>query len=303
MQRAVLFAPHITKISVSNMHFFYIDEAGCTGEDLNNIQQPVFVAGGLIVRDEGWNKTKEIFGKLIATYFEDQLPKHFELHSHELLSPKGDGPFAGHDRDRRIKLAHDVLDLITVRSHQVCYFAIDKGKLRQHLTTEIRTKEYLPRRAPYTVAYDYLVTKHEWFTKEKLGRSARGMVIADTKDGYENDISVITKFRRVDAPAAQRVKWLTEFTYAVDSHKNPMIQISDLLCFVTKKFLEVDAGYREPWQQEAKLAYRDLYAKVHDRLIKKDAITETGRHSEQYNDFITAIGIWPRRNFKNQKYA
>jgi len=129
------------------------------------------------------------------------------------------------------------------------------------------------------------------------------MVIADTKDGYETDISVITQFRRVDAPAAQRVKWLTEFTYAVDSHKNPMIQISDLLCFVTKKFLEVDSGYRELWKPEAKTAYRDLFAKVNDRLIKKDAITETGRYSEQYNDFIAAIGIWPSRNFKAQKYA
>lgn len=285
------------------MHFFYIDEAGCTGEDLNNNQQPVFVAGGLIVRDEGWNKTKEMFGNLIMKYFQNQLPKQFELHSHELLSPNGDGPFTGHDRDKRMNLAHAVFDLIAERSHQACYFAIDKAKLNLHLTTEIRSKAYLPRRASYTVAYDYLVTKHEWFTKEKLGRSARGMVIADTKDGYDSDISIITQFRRVDAPAAQRVKWLTEFTYAVDSHKNPMIQISDLLCFVTKKFLEIDSGYREQWKPEAKTAFRDLYAKVHDRLIKKDAITETGRYADQYNNFIATIGIWPRRNFKTRQYA
>lgn len=285
------------------MHFFYIDEAGCTGEDLNNNQQPVFVAGGIVVRDEGWNRTKETFGNLIAAYFDHQVPKNFELHSHELLSPNGDGSFAGHDRERRMKLANDVLDLISERSHQTCYFAIDKGKLNERLGTELRSKEYLPRRAPYTVAYDYLVSKFEWFTKEKLGRSARGLVIADTKDGYEPDISVITQFRRVDAPVAQRVKWLTEFTYAVDSHKNPMVQISDLVCFVTKKFLEVDAGYREQWPPQAKAAYRDLYVKIHERLIKKDPLTETGRHSDQYNGFIAEIGLWPRRNFKKQNYA
>lgn len=285
------------------MHFFYIDEAGCTGEDLNNDQQPVFVSGGLIVRDEGWNKTKKAFVKLINTYFNDQVAKNFELHSHELLSPKGCGPFAGHDRDRRMNLAHDILDLIVKRRHQACYFAIDKEKLKLHLDSVVPTKEYLPRRTPYTIAYDYLVTQHEWFTKTMLGQSARGMVIADTKDGYENDISIITQFRRVDAPAAQRVKWLTEFTYAIDSHKNPMIQISDLLCFVTKKFLEVDYGYRDNWKPEAKAAYRDLYAKIHARLIKKNAIIETGRHSEQYNNFIAAIGIWPHRSFKAQLYV
>jgi hypothetical protein len=285
------------------MHFFYIDEAGCTGEDLNNNQQPVFVAGGLVVRDEGWNKTKETFGKLISAYFQGQIPSNFELHSHELLSPNGDGSFADHDRNRRMKLAHDILDLISERSHQTCYFAIDKSQLTQHLATELRSKAYLPRRAPYTIAYDYLVSKYEWFTKEKLGRSARGMVIADTKDGYELDISVITHYRRVEAPAAQRVKWMTEFTYAVDSHKNPMVQISDLVCFVTKKFLEVDAGYREQWSPQAKVAYRDLYSKIHDRLIKKDALVETGRHADQYNEFIGHIGLWPRRNFKKVTYV
>jgi len=108
------------------------------------------------------------------------------------------------------------------------------------------------------VAYDYLVSKYEWYTREKLGRSARAMIIGDTKDGYEADIAIITHYRRVDAPTAQRVKWLTEFMYAIDSHRNPMVQLSDLVCFVTKKFLEVGAGFRENWASAAKVAYRDL---------------------------------------------
>jgi hypothetical protein len=285
------------------VHFFYIDEAGCTGEDLQNAQQPVFVAGGLIVRDEGWNKTKETFGRLVHDYFEEKVPDGFELHSHELLSPDGEGPFAGHSRERRMAFVNEVLDLLAERSHQACYFAIDKGKLAANLDVELRSKAYLPRRAPYTIAYDYLVSKYEWFTKEKLGRSARGMVIADTKDGYQSDIAVITQYRRVDAPATQRVKWLTEFTYAVDSHKNPMVQISDLICFVAKKYLEVDAGYRDGWSAEAKTFYRDLYIKVHDRLIKKEAIKEAGRYSDQYNAFVCEIGLWPTRNFKRRQFA
>ncbi|MEI6639470.1 MAG: DUF3800 domain-containing protein [Chlorobium sp.] len=35
------------------MHFYYLDEVGCTGEDLNNPEQPIFVLGGLSIRDEG----------------------------------------------------------------------------------------------------------------------------------------------------------------------------------------------------------------------------------------------------------
>jgi hypothetical protein len=285
------------------MHFFYLDEAGCTGEDLANPQQPVFVAGGLIVRDEGWNKTREKFADIVLEYFENKVPEGFELHSHELLSPDGDGPFIGHCREKRLMLAHGVLDLLAERSHQICYFAIDKHKFAKNLATQLHSKAYLPRRTPYNVAYDYLVSKYEWFTKEKLGKSARGMVIADTKNGYETDIAVITQYRRLNAPGVQKVKWITEFTYAVDSHKNPMIQISDLICFVTKKWLEVQAGYREGWPAEAKNVFRALYVKVHDRLIKKEALEEPGRHSQQYNAFISKIGLLPSRNFKKRRFT
>ena len=39
------------------MHFYYIDETGCNGCDLRQVEQPIFVSGGIILRDEGWNKT------------------------------------------------------------------------------------------------------------------------------------------------------------------------------------------------------------------------------------------------------
>ncbi len=42
------------------MHFYYLDEAGCTGEDLNNPEQPIFVLGGLNVRDEGNNQNRRM---------------------------------------------------------------------------------------------------------------------------------------------------------------------------------------------------------------------------------------------------
>ncbi|MEI7825381.1 MAG: hypothetical protein WCI01_08775 [Chlorobiaceae bacterium] len=35
------------------MHFYYLNEAGCAGEDLNNPEQPIFVSDGLSIRDEG----------------------------------------------------------------------------------------------------------------------------------------------------------------------------------------------------------------------------------------------------------
>jgi hypothetical protein len=34
------------------MHFFYLDETGCTGPDLENPEQPIFVLGGISVSDD-----------------------------------------------------------------------------------------------------------------------------------------------------------------------------------------------------------------------------------------------------------
>ncbi len=90
------------------MHFFYLDEAGCNLRDLQNDEAPIFVLGGIIVKDKGWNKTHGDFETIINRYFNNAVPDNFELHSHELLSPNGDGHFAGHDRARRNQLAIDL---------------------------------------------------------------------------------------------------------------------------------------------------------------------------------------------------
>lgn len=47
------------------MHFFYLDEAGCTGADIAPGQQPIFVLGGISVRDEGWVRTTGDFERSV----------------------------------------------------------------------------------------------------------------------------------------------------------------------------------------------------------------------------------------------
>ena len=88
------------------MHFFYLDESGCSGADLDGAQEPIFVLGGVSVRDKSWVKTSSDFQSIIEKYFSSHpLPEDFELHAHELLSPKGNGPFEGHSRDKRNTLS------------------------------------------------------------------------------------------------------------------------------------------------------------------------------------------------------
>ena len=77
------------------MHFFYLDESGDTGNNLADQEQPIFVLAGLSVADKKWNNTKEQLDGIVYRYFEGNIPINFELHSNQLLSPRGEGPFWG----------------------------------------------------------------------------------------------------------------------------------------------------------------------------------------------------------------
>lgn len=56
------------------MHFFYLDETGDTGADLQNSEQPIFVLGGITVRDKGWRQTADAFQRVVGSFFKDEIP-------------------------------------------------------------------------------------------------------------------------------------------------------------------------------------------------------------------------------------
>ena len=281
------------------MHFYYLDEAGCTGGDINNDEQPVFVLGGVSVRDKSWNKTQEKFSEIISQYFDGNVPKNFELHAADLLSRQGGGIFKNHEISKRKGLALEVLYLLNDKGHDVNLFAIDKQKLAD---SELSIELSYDHKIPYLVAYDYLLTKINWFIKKKLGKSARGMIILDKKDQFHNHIEEISRHRRFDGVASSRIKWIVEFSYPVDSAKNPMIQFSDLVVFCAKKFFEIDAGYRDNYPDDAKQFFAKCYQIIDGRIRAKNVIPRGGRNSEHIDSFLGNIRCKPTQGWK-QKYG
>lgn len=278
------------------MHFCYIDEAGCTGRNLNDAEQPVFVLGGLSVSDEKWNTTHEKFVSTISNYFNGSIPSGFELHAEELLSPDGDGQFRGHPRDNRNGLAKSVLNIIAERGHQVHVIGLDKIRLRDNACASGLC--YDPK-APYLLAYDYMITYLNWYTKQ-LGRTARAMIVLDEKGQFADDIKVITMNRRYEVTAAHRIKRIVEFSYAVDSYKNPMVQLSDLIVFCAKKFYEMESGYRNTWSAPAKLFFAECYSIIHDRIKKQALVQQEERGMSSLNEFLNQVRIIPRRQWQHR---
>lgn len=146
-----------------------------------------------------------------------------------------------------------------------------------------------------------MITYINWYVKEKLGPTARGLMIIDEKrNSYQDKVQAITIDRRFSGPKTHRVKWITEINYAIDSKSNPMIQLSDLVVFCVRRFLEIEHGYRDAWPDEAKKFYAKAYAKIHDRLARKQLVERQGRNMDRLNTYIgevqcLPVGQWKRR--------
>ena len=279
------------------MHFFYIDESGCTGPNLADKSQPVFVLGGISVRDEGWNETHREFLDIIHNYFSEKVPASFELHACKLLTRNGDDVFFGHDLKKRLRLVEDILSLLKKRKHGVHYIAIDKQKLQSHAPIP---KISFDASIPYLLAYDYLITYINTLIKKSLGKSARGMLIIDDKEAFYDDVFSISRSRRDDGPVTHRIKHIVEFTHPMDSGKNTMIQISDLVVFCVRKFLEIDSNNVSPPPPVVIEFYAKCFDMIYPQMKTKGVISRGGHDLKPLNKCLTEVQILPSRSWRTK---
>jgi hypothetical protein len=151
---------------------------------------------------------------------------------------------------------------------------------------------------PYLLAFNYMVSYIEKYTKEMLGQTVRSMIILDKKDNYQPDIDAITNYRRYETVKARRLKWLVEFSYPVDSMRHPMVQVSDLVIFLVRKFLEADNGYRNGWPEAAKNFYASCYDKITKRVRWGTLINVDGREEQAAHSLLTSAHCTHRRQWK-----
>lgn len=281
------------------MHFFYLDETGDTGRNLLDPGQPIFVIGGISLRDEGWVRTQEEYSKIITNFFAGQVPRNFELHAHKMLGAQGEGHLQGRSLEERCALAEDLLSLIGDRKHGVHFIALDKKKMA---AKPCELDLGYDATAPYLLGFDYMITHINWFVKERLGRSARGMIIFDQKKQFQKPIEGLIHHRRFGGAKTHRVKWISEFGYSVDSRKNPMVQLSDLVIYMVRRFLEIEHGHRPDWSDAAKHFYASAYQTIVQRAKRSEIIERKEAKLSGLNDYLRAVGCKPARQWK-KKYG
>jgi hypothetical protein len=124
------------------------------------------------------------------------------------------------------------------------------------------------------------------------------MIILDKKDMYQEDIDELTHYRRYEVPNVRRLKWTVEFSYPVDSLRHPMVQVSDMVIFLVRKFLEYENDYRPNWNEEAKNFFASCYEKITKRVKWNTLITVEGAEEEGALASLTACHATHRRRWR-----
>lgn len=224
-----------------------------------------------MVSDEKWRKTNEVIRGVLRNYFGAAPAPDFELHAYQLLSPNGDGPFAGHDRVSRNALAIDLLKLIAQRGHYVFHIPIYKSKLAE--TAALVSVWGFDWHHPWQFAFAMQITMFEEFLRgSSTGSTSTGLVIVDHEDGCVEFVRAHTASRQSET-GWKRLKKVVEIGYSASSHSNPLIQLTDLAAFTLKKYYELDTDLGAQWPQPAK----DFFQSCRDT-------------------------IWPRVKFKNPSF-
>jgi len=242
------------------MHFLYIDESGNTGADLHCPQQPVFVMAGLLVSDEKWRKTQSAVQTRLSAFLGGALPHNFELHACELLSPNGDGPFVARPRNARNDLALELLNLIVERSHALFVVPIYKSSLAPCVAPQ---QDFgFGWAHPWQFGFEMMLTMFEDFLRgPDTGPSSTGLVIVDHEAQYVEFVRNHTN-RRQRSGGWRQLRKVVEIGYSAASHANPLIQLTDLVAFTSRKYLELETPRAAFWPQVA----RDFFAQCKDSI-------------------------------------
>ncbi|MDP9261860.1 MAG: DUF3800 domain-containing protein [Actinomycetota bacterium] len=241
----------------------------------------------LMVRDEGWRLTSGVVRKRLAEPFGGVLPAGFELHAMDLLSPKGDGFFKGRDRDERSSLALDLLDIITTRKHQVLLQVYDKSRLAT--TNPPPASAAFPWNDPWELGFAMTLTMFENFLRSKqTGSSSSGLIVIDHERSYLKFVRAHCADRNAGKGWRQVAK-VVDIGYSAASHANPMIQVADLVAYVSRRHAEVQAKYKEALPPEAVAFFAECHRRVWPRVLYKDMSLKALKTPVELGTYIKAV--------------
>ena len=241
------------------MYLLYADDAGNTGTDYDNLQQPIFNLGGLIVPCEQWHVLNERVNAWKRIYFPDT--PQMEIHAVDIFNGKNDKKaginYRLNGEEKNLSIIESIIKLILDLSLPYTIFTVQKRNLKAYCQTHYGSGIKID---PYFIVLPYLLSFFDSFLRQ---RKTQGIVFLDEQDAiYKKIDNVLDSFRLFakgsEVMAADNI---IERAMFLESKKSNFIQLADVCNFVVNRRNTLVSKGTKPEQNKDVFIF-EMYAKL-----------------------------------------
>ncbi|HRY52653.1 MAG TPA: DUF3800 domain-containing protein [Candidatus Portnoybacteria bacterium] len=204
------------------MYFFYLDEAGNSGFNLDDLNQPIHFVSGVSIHLDKIQEIEKKINALFAGFLPYSQNYDFEFHGVDVF--EGKKYFKNFKCGPRLNVFSEFLKI--AQEGDVKFFSQGINKKRHK-------EKYIRPYHPHNVAFMYLIEKLEIFLSKK---KAHGIVIMDKCKETEQDI--INDFRYYKNSGTKYGSFKREIDHFIDnvfyveSYNSLLLQLSDMLNYI-----------------------------------------------------------------------
>jgi hypothetical protein len=226
------------------MYFFYIDESGNTGANLDSPDQPVhwLVALGIDVTHMRALEA-DVLALALKSFRARARSPDFELHGADVFS--GRGECQGMPPANRVQLYGEILGLAA--KHGCVLFV--QGIHKQRHKERARERGYAPHH-PHRLGFMYLLERiDDWLESRQphadlfeAASAEYGLIIADEQKEVHRQIVARFAYWKdsgTDFLSGRELKWLVDTVHYVPSHDSWLIQLVDCVAYIRSRFHRV----------------------------------------------------------------
>lgn len=249
------------------MYVLYADEAGNTGVDYDNRQQPIFSLSGIVVDTDEWNNLNDYITekqKIIIPEFPD-----CELHATEIFNGKkcrnGAYNFRQFSLEENLAILEKLVDLIVEINCPIITFIVRKENLKEYCKKNYGSSIKID---PYLIAFPYITL---FFDEFLIEQSSNGLIFLDEQKPLVSNIdSILDKLKLIDDFNFFDIKVtnVIERALFLDSSKSNFIQLADICNFYINRYRAIDYGCI-PKEPKAKHII-EMYKKIEPLIFRPD---------------------------------
>lgn len=220
------------------LYFFYVDESGNTGSNLDSVDQPIHWLVALGLAPSAVRSVEDSMSSIAQRYFPMRSwEPDFEFHGSDL--------FSGRDESRdlsptqRVSLYDEILNLVP--EHDVKLFIRGIDKLRHR---DRAMENGYPPDHPHRLAFMYLIERlDEWLEARQPAEGAPaqyGLLAVDEQREMGREIVESFVFWRnwgTDHGYRNRdILYFIDCVHYVPSHDSWLIQLADCVAFMRNRY-------------------------------------------------------------------